>query len=97
MTFSPEQIQRASEVARERRKHGAIQRMLIDEFNLRPVQCRALLMTALADEKTALSHLEHCRQVVLTPIGVSKYDLCTASNKRTLLIIGSRICALKQR
>ena len=46
MTFSSEQIRRARELARERRKHGAIQRLLIDEFNLRPAQCRALLMTA---------------------------------------------------
>ena len=55
MIFSSEQIQRARELARERRKHGAIQRLLIDEFNLRPAQCRALLMliTALADEKDA--------------------------------------------
>ena len=53
MTFSSEQIQRARELAQERRKHGAIQRLLIDEFNLRPAQCRALLMTALADAKTA--------------------------------------------
>ena len=54
MTFSSEQIQRARELARERRKHGAIQRLLIDEFNLRPAQCRALLITAaLADEKVA--------------------------------------------
>ena len=53
MTFSSEQIQRARELARERREHGAIQRLLIHEFNLRPAQCRALLMTALADAKTA--------------------------------------------
>jgi len=53
MTFSSEQIQRARELARKRRKHGAIQRLLIDEFNLRPAQCRALLITALADEKAA--------------------------------------------
>ena len=45
MTFSLEQIRRARELARERRKHSAIQRLLIDEFNLRPAQCRALLMT----------------------------------------------------
>ena len=53
MTFSSEQIQRARELAREQRKHGAIQRLLIDEFNLRPAQCRALLMTALTDKKAA--------------------------------------------
>ena len=50
MTFSSEQIRRARELARERRKHGAIQRLLIDEFNLRPAQCRALLITAMAGD-----------------------------------------------
>ena len=53
MTFSSEQIRRARELAQERWKHGAIQRLLIDEFNLRPAQCHALLITALADEKAA--------------------------------------------
>ena len=53
MTFSSEQIKRARELAHERRKHGAIQRLLIDEFNLRPAQCRALRIPALADEKAA--------------------------------------------
>ena len=42
MTFSSEQIQRARELARGQRKHGAIQRLLIDEFNLRPAQCRMI-------------------------------------------------------
>ena len=97
MTFSSEQIQRARELARERSKHSAIQRLLIDEFNLRPAQCRALVMTALTDKKAAKSSLEHGRQAVLAPIGVSKDEPCTASNKRTLLIIGLRICALKRR
>ena len=50
MSFSSEQIQRARELARERRKHVAIQRLLIDEFNLRPAQCRALLITAMAGD-----------------------------------------------
>ena len=53
MTFSSEQIQRARELARERRKDDAIQHLLNYEFNLRPAQCRALLITALADETTA--------------------------------------------
>ena len=53
MTFSSKQIQRALELARERRKNGAIHFLLINELNLRPVQCRALLITALADEKAA--------------------------------------------
>ena len=53
MTFSSEQIQRARELTLGRWKHGAIQRLLIHEFNLRPAQCRALLITALADAKTA--------------------------------------------
>ena len=53
MTFASEQIQHARELAQKRRKHGAIQRLLIHEFNLRPAQWRALLMTALADAKTA--------------------------------------------
>jgi hypothetical protein len=54
MTFSSKQIQRSLELARERSKNGAIQRLLIDEFNFRPAQCRALLITAaLADEKVA--------------------------------------------
>ena len=50
MTFSSEQIQRARELARKRRKRGAIQRLLTDEFNLRPAQCRALLITAMAGD-----------------------------------------------
>ena len=53
MNFSSEQFQRARELARERKKYGAIQRLLIDEFNLRPAQCRALLIAASADEKAA--------------------------------------------
>ena len=53
MTFSTKQIQRARELTDKRKKYGAIQRLLIDEFNLRPAQCRALLMTALTDEKAA--------------------------------------------
>ena len=53
MKFSSEQIQRARELARKRKKLGAIQRLLIDEFNLRPAQCRALLTIALVDEKSA--------------------------------------------
>ena len=53
MTFSSEQIQRTRELAQGRSKHGAVQRLLIDKFNLRPAQCRALLITALADEKAA--------------------------------------------
>ena len=50
MTFSSEQIQRARELARKRRKHGAIQLLLINEFNLRPAQCRALLIAAMAGD-----------------------------------------------
>ena len=50
MTFSSEQIQRARELARNRRKHGAIQRLLINEFNLRPAQFRALLIAAMAGD-----------------------------------------------
>ena len=53
MTFSSEQIQRARELTQGRRKHGAIQRLLINEFNLRPAQCRALLITTTADDKAA--------------------------------------------
>ena len=53
MTFSSEQIQRTRELAQGRRKYGAIQRQLIDEFYLRPAQCRALLITAIADDKAA--------------------------------------------
>jgi len=53
MTFTSEQIQRARELARERRKYGAIQRLLLDEFKLRPAKCRALLRAALVYEKTA--------------------------------------------
>ena len=53
MTFPAEQIQHARELARERRKEDAIQPLLNDEFNLRSVQCRALLITALSDEKAA--------------------------------------------
>ena len=47
MTFSSKQIQRSLELARERNKNGAIQRLLIDEFNFRPAQCRALLILSL--------------------------------------------------
>ena len=45
MTFSSEQLQRARELACERGKYkyAGIQRRLMDEFNLRPAQCRALL------------------------------------------------------
>ena len=53
MTFSTEQVQRARELTGKRKKYDAIQRLLIDEFNLRPAQCRALLVTATADEKAA--------------------------------------------
>ena len=53
MTFSTEQVQRARELIGKRKKYDAIQRLLIDEFNLRPAQCRALLVTATADEKAA--------------------------------------------
>ena len=97
MTFSSEQIQRARELAKGRSKHGAIQRLLIDEFSLRPAQCRALLITALADEKAAQSILEQDCRIVLAPIGVSNDNPCNASIKRTLLTIGLRTCALKLR
>ena len=53
MTFPADQIRHARELVRERMKDDAIQHLLNDEFNLRPAQCRALLITALADEKTA--------------------------------------------
>jgi hypothetical protein len=53
MTFSSKQIKRARELARQRRKHVAIQRLLINEFNLRPAQCCALLIAALAEERAA--------------------------------------------
>ena len=53
MTFSTEQIQRARELTGKRKKYDAIQRLLIDEFNLLPAQCHALLVTATADEKAA--------------------------------------------
>ena len=53
MTFPAEQIQHARELASERRKDGAIQHLLNDEFNMRHAQCRALLITALADKKAA--------------------------------------------
>jgi len=43
MTFSSEQVQRARELALERRKYAGIQRLLMEEFKLRPAQCRALL------------------------------------------------------
>ena len=53
MTFPAEQIQHARKLARKRRKEGAIQPLLNNEFNLRPVQCRALLITALSDKQAA--------------------------------------------
>ena len=53
MTFSTEQIKRARELTGKRKKYGAIQRLLINEFNLRPAQCRALLNTAKTDEQAA--------------------------------------------
>ena len=54
MSFSSEQLQRARELACERRTYAGIQRLLMDEFNLRPAQCRALLMaSASAEEKAA--------------------------------------------
>ena len=43
MSFSSEQLQRARELTCERRNYAGIQRRLMDEFNLRPAQCRALL------------------------------------------------------
>ena len=51
MTFTSEQIRRARELTRERRKYGAIQRLLLDEFKLRPAKCLALLRAALVYEK----------------------------------------------
>ena len=53
MTFSSEQIERARELASEQRKHDAILRLLLVEFNLRPAKCRVLLRTALAYKNTA--------------------------------------------
>ena len=53
MTFAADQSRHARVLARERRKDDAIQHLLNDEFNLRPAQCRALLITAQTDEKTA--------------------------------------------
>ena len=52
MTFSSGQIERARELARKQRKHGAIMRLLQVELNLRPAKCRVLLRTALAYKKT---------------------------------------------
>ena len=50
MTFSSEKLQRAREVACERRTYAGIQRLLMDEFNLRPAQCRALLSVSTSAE-----------------------------------------------
>jgi len=55
MTFSSKQIERARELVRQRIKHVAIQRLLMDEFKLRPAQCRALLsVSASTDENSAV-------------------------------------------
>ena len=51
MTFSSEQIERARELASEKRKHDAILRLLLVEFNLRPAKCRVLFRTALAHKR----------------------------------------------
>ena len=55
MSFSSKQLQRARELARERRNYAGIKRRLMDEFNLRPAQCRALLsVSASANHDSAV-------------------------------------------
>lgn len=59
MAFSSKQIRHARELARERRKHGAIQRLLIDEFNLRPALLHAVeLQPQAATNTTRRAHEE---------------------------------------
>ena len=56
MSFSSEQLQRARELACERRKYAGIQRRLMDEFNLRPAQCRALLSVSASTNQNSAVH-----------------------------------------
>jgi len=73
MSFSSEQLQRARELLGERRKHGAIQRLLMDEFNLRPAQCRALIMaSASAEEGCLISSRPFSRPQASNPMQQSR-------------------------